>query len=570
MEIDLTSDGEELLVKYTPREASSLALVGGLRRSGDFFVSEKSLSIILQLKELFGDKLVYSQQVLDWGFDVRKRRASGYGRTIEALPPRLLYPHQERGSDWLCYSENGLLGHQPGCGKTATAIRSLVRVKAFPALVICPNTLKRTWEAECKKWAPDLNVVILDGTASKRKKALKLNADVYAINFEGLPSLAHVGRYGSLPVETKHGELNEIPWKAIIVDECQRLINPKAKSTRCVKELSRGKYIEYRWALSGTPVRNTAADFWSLLNFFEPTVWTSRSKFIDMFCETSNNFWGGLEVLGIKPARKKLFDEIVDLYLDFVAKEDVLPDLPPKTFSTRYIEMKPKQSKQYKQMLDDMIIKTDDGEYIIATSPLTASARLSQAACATLEVVGDVVNLDTPSCKVDALVELAGEMGDQAFVAFASSKKLVNLCADKLRSLGYKVVLITGDQDTTERQYNIESFQAGRAQILLMTAAGSEGVTLTAASTLVFIQIPWSNIVYQQVQDRVHRIGSTGDKVSIIHLITQGTVEEKVMVALDSKDEHLTDLLGSKKEMGRWLMDEEYATSKSVQMKLNI
>lgn len=550
MELDLTSDGNEILIKYTPREAGVLGLVGGLRRSGDCFVSDKSLAIVLQLTALAGGKIIYSQQLIKWGLHERKKRERPH-RTTGTIQRFL--QHQVGGSEWLTNVGSALIAHPAGTGKTATTLRAIDAVRPFPCLVISPNTLKRTWKAECEKWAPDLRVVVLDGTAAARKKALKSNADVYVINYEGLASLAHVGRYGSLPVETKHGELNAIPWKAIIIDECQRIVNAKAKSTRCVKELSRGKSVEYRWALSATPIRNTPADFWSLLNFFEPTVWTSKSKFIDMFCETTNGFWGGLEIIGIKPSRKELFDEIVDLYLDFVVKEEVLPDLPPKTYSTRFIEMKPKQAKQYKEMFNDMIIKTDEGDYIIATSPLTAMARLSQASCATLSVADGVVLMDTPSCKVDAVVELASEMGGEPFVGFAESKKLINLCADKLRSLDYKVVLITGDQTTEERQFNIESFQAGRAQILLMTSAGSEGITLTAASTLVFIQLPYSNVVYSQVSDRVHRIGSVGDRVHIIHLVSENTVEERIIEALDRKDEHLADLLKTSKDLARWL-----------------
>lgn len=567
MEIDFTSDGEELLIKYTPREADVLGLVGGLRRLGDFFTSSKNMSVLLQLQELFNGNITYSERLIEWGINERKKRERQPG-TDETL--RGFLQHQIDGSNWLTNAENAILCFPAGTGKTATALRAVDVSRPFPCLVICPNTLKRTWKAECEKWSPDLRVTILEGTAAQRKKALKTDADIYVVNYESLPSLSHIGRYGSLPVETKNSALNEIPWKAIIVDECQRIVNAKAKSTRCVKELSRGKSVQYRWALSATPIRATPADFWSLMNFFEPTVWTSRSKFIDMFCETKNNFWGGLELIGIRKDRKELFDKIIDLYMMTVVKEDVLPDLPPIVYSTRYVPLAGKQLKQYKQMLDDMIIKTDEGEYIIATSPLTASARLSQAAAATLEVNEDEVILRTPSCKIDAVVELAEEMADEQFVGFASSKKLVNLCADKLRSLGYKVVLITGDQDTIERQYNIESFQAGRAQILLMTEAGSEGVTLTAASTLVFIQLPWSYVTYYQASQRVHRIGSKGNRVQIINLVSENTIEEKMIEALDRKDGHLSDLLKSKKEMSKWLTEKEPAESKNVQMRLKL
>lgn len=551
MYLDLTEDGSEFLIKYTPREADLLSLVGGLRRSGDSFISEKSLAMVLQLKALCGGKLDYSEGIRQWGINERKNRKD---RATNTISGRFLQ-HQIRGSNWLINAENAILAYPAGTGKTATAIRSLCEVDSFPALVVCPNTLKRTWKNEFEKWAPHLNVIALEGTASKRKKDLSLDADVYIINYESLASLSYVGRYGSLPVDRKNSALNEKNFKVIIVDECQRIINAKAKGTRCVKELARSESIKYRWALSATPIRDTPADFWSLLNYFEPSIWTSKSKFIDMFCQTSISFWGGLDIVGIKPHRRELFDEIVDLYLDFVVKEDVLPDLPPKTYSTRYIPLAGKQLKQYKAMLDDMIIKTDEGEYIIATSPLTASARLSQAAAATLEVIDDEVILRTPSCKIDAVIELAEEMGGQPFVGFASSKKLINLCADKLRKLDYKVVLITGDQSTQEREYNIQAFQEGRANILLMTSAGSEGITLTAASTLVFIQLPWSNVLYSQVSDRVHRIGSVGDRVNIINLVSENTMEEKIIKALDDRDEHLSNLLKSQKELYRWITE---------------
>jgi SNF2 family DNA or RNA helicase len=555
MYLDFTPDGSEFLIKYTPREADFLGLVGGLRRSKDCFVSEKSLAIAYQLRALFGDTMDSSQEVKEWGINEKAKYDLEPINTI----PGQLFAHQERGAQRLKQVGTGLLGFQPGCGKSLTVLRTFEKLGAesFPALIVCPATLKRTWRGECDRWYPDLDVVVVEGSAAVRKKLLLpvdgKYADVYIINYEALQNLSHVGRYGSLGVEKKHSELNKIPFKTLVLDECQRIINAKAKSTRCIKELSRGSSVKYRWALSGTPIRNNPSDFWSLMNFFEPGVWTGKSKFLDMFCELKYNMWGGTEVVGIKKDRWDLFNKIVGLYLDFVSKEDVLPDLPEKTYSTRYIEMKPKQAKQYRQMLEDMLIKTDDGEYIIATSPLTAMSRLSQAACATLDVVDDVVEMDTPSCKVDALCELAGEMGGEPFVGFATSKKLINLCADKLRKEGYKVVLITGDQSGEEREHNIKAFQEGRAQIILGTSAMSEGVTLTAASTLVFIQLPYSNVLYSQVGDRIHRIGAVGDRVSIIHLVSEGTIEEKIMSALDIKDEHLSNLLGSKKEMGRWL-----------------
>jgi len=545
MHLDLTTDGEQLLVKYEPREADLLGLVQGLKRHGNYFVAKKSLAIPLQLRALFNDKMTCSEKVNQWGFSERSIRER---RGIETVRPEFLQ-HQKVGAGWLASIKNGLIAHDPGTGKTATAILALNEVKQFPCLVICPNSIKRTWKYELEKWAPDLKVAVVDGTAAQRKKILQSDAQVFITNYESLPTLSHVGRFGSLKIETKNSALNEIPWKVIICDEAHRIINPRAKQTRCVKELARMKSVEYRWALTGTPLSNKPDDFWSILNFLEPDVWVSKVKFLDMFCQMTYNTWGGSEVVGLRPERKQLMADITNLYMDYVNKEDVLPDLPEKTFSTRFVEMKPKQKKQYKALVDDMLIKTEDGSYIIATSPLACLGRLSQAASATLEVdeEGEVI-LQNPSCKIDALVELAEEMGGQQFVGVASSKKLIYLAAEKLKKEGYQVLLFTGDQDLEERQHNIEMFQAGHAQIILGTiGAIKEGVTLTAASTLVFINNTWSNVEYKQAQDRVHRIGSTGDRVNIIHLVAQDTVEERQTAALARKDGFLQDLLDSSK-----------------------
>ena len=142
MYLDLTEDGSEFLIKYTPR---------------DCFVSEKSLAIAYQLRALFGDKLTYSEEVKTWAFAEREKRDNRAITTVSGP----LYPHQERGAEWLYKVRSGLLAYDCGTGKSAACLRALDKLKeeAFPALLICPATLKRTWSTECEKWYPQLKVL---------------------------------------------------------------------------------------------------------------------------------------------------------------------------------------------------------------------------------------------------------------------------------------------------------------------------------------------------------------------------------------------------------------------------
>lgn len=545
MQLDFTTDQKNLLLRCEFREAEKLKLLQGIRRSGSNWVADKSLAIAFQLREIFGDKMTLSPEVEQWGFDTQDE----FSIQADEIISDQAFNHQKEGASFLKQRRRGLLAHDCGTGKTLSAILAFKAVKVSPCLVICPNSLKKTWEDEFKRWAPEVKVAVIDGTPAKRRKIIQeADADVYIVNYEALRTLSKPGAYGSMKVKAESDLLNQIDWKIIICDEAHRMINPKSKQSRCIKELSRGKSVIYRWALTGTPISNKPDDFWSILNFLDPTVWTSKNKFIDLYCEVELPFWGGMEVVGVKAERKDLMAKITNLYMHRVKKDDVLPDLPEKIFTTRVLEMKPKQKKQYKALVDDMLVRMDDGKYIITTEPLTCMARLSQAADASLTVdEQDEVQLETPSCKVDAIVEFADEMGDQAFVVVAPSKKLIHLCKDKLRKEGYKVVLFTGDESIEERQHNIEAFQDGYAQIILGTiGAIKEGVTLTAASTLVFLSAGWSNLDYIQCENRVHRIGSKGARVNIINFVTKDTIQGAQIEALQRKDKFLQELLSSK------------------------
>jgi SNF2 family DNA or RNA helicase len=493
-----------------------------------------------------------------------------------------LYPFQEAGVHFLATAKRALLTDEMGTGKTAQVIRTLAALTSlgqnpFPALVVCPNTLKRTWAAEFHKWWPQVPVSIVEG-GPKAKRDQILNAThVVIINWETLRMFSRLAPYGDIRLkhcwlcdptitegdptgkptycERCRKELNQRAWVTVIGDEIHRAKDPKAKQTRAFWSCITGA-TTYRFGLTGTPIANNPIDLWPALRAIDEKSWPSRSAYIDRYCLITPNVWsGGVSVIGIRPEMRNEFFEIVDPNMRRMPKDAVLPFLPPKNYVTRYVDMAPKQAKAYKQMEDDLVTQFDQG-LLVAMNPLVQLTRLVQFASAYAEFneQGEV-RLTTPSCKVDALVDVLEDLDQEPCVVFAQSRQLIELAGAKLDQLKTSHAYVTGGQSTYERQQAVEDFQAGRTRVILCTiAAGGVGLTLTKANTAVFLQRSWSMVDNRQAEDRVHRIGSEiHDTVNIVDIVATGTVEERQREVLTSKDEMLEEIVRDRAFLARVL-----------------
>lgn len=356
-------------------------------------------------------------------------------------------------------------------------------------------------------------------------------------------------------------ELNEIKWTTIIPDEAHRMKDPKSKQTRALWALRTPETV-IRHPLTGTPIADAPQDFWSLLHFIDPDAWPNRGKYIDRWCLTTFNPFGGTTIIGLKPETRDEFFQITDPYVRRMPKAVVLSQLPPKVYSTRYVEMTPKQAKAYQTMRDEMVTQLEDagyGDRLVAINPLTQMIRLSQFASSYAyleeEMVHNpttgltepkmVVHLSDPSNKVDALMDLAEELNGEPAGVFAQSRQLIELASKRMEKAGIPHVMIVGGQGAAERQVNIERFQRGEVPFVLATVgAGGVGITLTRGRTCVFLQRSWSMIENQQAEDRFHRIGSEiHESINIIDIVTPGTIEEYQREALEAKGDRAQELL---------------------------
>ena len=552
-----------------------------------------SWATCLALRSTFREDLVIGPRLAEWaGKEVATRiNPANELRELEVIEDGFnedLFPHQRAGVKFLAIARRALLADEPGLGKTAQAIRALKELQdrgedVFPALIVCPNTLKKNWKREFERWWPGVDVEVIKGSATQRRKIFENEADVYVINWESLRSHSRLSGYGSIALakctecgghdervsenrcEVHLRELNHIDFKAVVADEIHRSKEPKSKQTRALWAATGDADI--RFALTGTPIANNVLDMWSILHWLSPDEWPSKTRWIDRMINTMMNAFGGMMVLGVKPHMEQEFYAAINPRMRRMLKKKVLPWLPEMMFERKDVEMSTKQKKAYEQMRDLMIAELEEGESVTAPSPLTQTIRLLQFASSFAEMSVDEttgeskVTLIGPSCKVDAVMDdiKNGDFGDDSVAVCAVSRQLIDLLSAEMTKEKIPHGLITGAQSEDERQQAVDDFQAGKIKWILFTAqAGGVGITLTAARRLIMLQRPWSLVDHKQALDRVHRIGSEiHDSIIISDYVTEGTIEERVIQVLETKADNFEQIVRDKAQLLSLLKDDK-------------
>ena len=542
-------EGGRLIIYASFREREMMKTIPGLKwdNAGQRWHTTLSWSALAALRGTLGPELELDEEVIAWGWTERQRIDSALAARNAVVEGG--YGFQEVGVRFLRAAGSALLADEMGLGKT----RQAILVADLPCLVVCPNSMKYSWADEWAKWRPGLGVAVVDGTPTQKAKAISSGADIVIVNWESLRSFSRLAPYGSTRLTDKQREAGPLnrEWGTVIADEAHRAKDPSSQQTRALWAI--GATAARRFALSGTPVANSPADLWAIMHFVSPTEWPSRNAFIDRYCVASTNFWGGLDVVALRPEMRAEMDAFFLPRFLRRQKSEVLTQLPAKTYSTRMISMTTQQWKAYESLRKEMLALVEDG-VLAAFDPLVQTLRLLQTASA-MPVVdddGSVVSLSKPSNKVAALQELLEESGGSPLVVFAQSRKLIELCAQEV---DVDHILITGAQTPAERAESVARFQLGAVPLALVTlGAGGEGITLTAASRAVFLQRSWSLVQNLQAEDRIHRIGQEAGAVEIIDVVSQGTIEQHVHEAFADKELTLADVMKDRAVLRRLLV----------------
>lgn len=552
----------------------------------------RTWAICLQARGLFGDRLEVDPQVKEWAWAERKRveqavELRGLFEPVDdgeaaAWWTSGLHPFQQVDVSWARATDlNATLTNEMGTGKTISALTTLRASPetSLPALVICPNSVKENWATEAKNWWPEATVYLVHGGAATRRKQLEAAAEdenaFVVINIEAIRLHSRLAPYGNVRLkrcvdcggndekvkttqcEVHLKELNEFGFRSVVFDEAHRMKEPKAKQTRAAWAVMHGETVEYRLALTGTPIANHVGDLWSIMHGVDPEEYPNRSKFMDRYALLTWNAGGGLDVVGLRPDTKQELFGFLDRRVRRVTKSQVLTQLPKKYRSIRHAPMIPKMKKAYKELESELVTRLDDGSILFAPNSLTASLRLLQMSSSygTVEELGDPdpetgrvktrYVLSEPSPKLDVLEEILDELEGRQVAVCALSRQLIDLAAKRLDDRYESYGMITGTVKKADRDRALDEFQAGKLRCLLFTLqAGGTGLTMTAADTIVFLQRSWSLVDNKQAEDRVHRIGSERhEAIHVIDVVAPESIEERQIERVHDKLRMLEEIV---------------------------
>ena len=435
--------------------------------------------------------------------------------------------YQRDGLTWLGFLADaglgGVLADDMGLGKTVQVLAHLLSEKQRghldrPALIVAPTSLVSNWREEARRFTPDLSVLVLHGPARGGLHEAIPHHDLVITTY---PLLAR-----------DREALLEHEYALLVLDESQMVKNAKSQAAKIVREISARR----RLAMTGTPLENHLGELWAQFDAVEPGLLGSDRHFT-RFYRTP------IEKHNDAQRRDRLSRRIAPLLLRR-RKEDVLADLPEKTFIPRHVELDGAQRELYEtlRLAQHERVLAEVHKRGLAQSGivvLDALLKLRQACCDPRLVKLEGARRVKESAKLELLLELTDSLVEEGrrVLVFSQFTEMLDLIAKALSLRKHKFQILSGQTPGTQRAGLVARFQAGEVPIFLISLkAGGVGLNLTAADTVIHYDPWWNPAVEAQATDRAHRIGQ--DKpVFVYKLICTGTVEEKILALQERKAE---------------------------------
>lgn len=416
-----------------------------------------------------------------------------------------LYPFQKAGVQYALKARRVLIGDEMGLGKTLQGSATVVAAEAFPCLVICPKAVKTQWVHEIHKFFPNQTAAAFaNGKTNWNVNFLVINYDILKRNLESLL---------------------EVAWKAIIIDESHYIKNSKTQRSKAVMELVAMDSVEYRIALTGTPVLNKPIELVPQLNYLDRMdslfggFWTFATK----YCNAHQTDYGwdmnGAENLGdlAKQLRRSCFVRR--------EKKEVFKELPALQRTEIECSISKASINKFKKDLQ--------------TTAAKFAERSDESARA--EAMVEVMRLKRLAAqfKYNSGLEWVKNFleNGEKLVLFAHHRDIQDQLFQDLQD--FNPARITGGDTSEKRERNVQKFWNDESckVIVCSIKAANVGVNLQKASNVAFFEFAWHSGDMDQAEARVHRIGSEASSINSYWLVGEGTFDPTLVSIIEAKRE---------------------------------
>jgi len=535
-------------------------------KNGDFIdIDDEGIDVLAELKEslhmtakeLLGDHILlpkYRALYLDQALKEKASLPVERDRDFRALIRNMkttedndyelpagiqaeLRSYQKRGFLWMKtlaeYGFGGILADDMGLGKTLqviTYLQSEYEEKGRfqrPHLIICPASLVYNWESELQRFAPQLPVRVIAGSAAERKREIAAveNGDICITSYELLRR--DVIQYENLIFGCQ------------VIDEAQYIKNHSTQAAKAVKLIR----SSFRLALTGTPVENRLSELWSIFDFLMPG-----------FLYGYDRFRKEMEQPIVLSKDEEALDRLKKMIGPFVLrrlKSQVLRDLPDKIEKNMFTRLTGEQQKLYDadvQKLQMKLSGQSDADFNTSKIEVLAALTRLRQICCDPSILFEGYKGEAAKMELCMdLIENAAESGHKILL-FSQFTTLLEQLQQRLEKAGFSYYVLTGATKKEERARLVNAFNQDDTQVFLISLkAGGTGLNLMSADVVIHFDPWWNLAVQNQATDRAHRIGQK-NVVSVYKLIAKGTIEEKIL-ELQEQKRQLADQLLSGSDM---------------------